>query len=100
MYIYIHILYIYNYISIPLEPYFKGFYWGISNIFHGVYLTYTPSHRVLIHLKGLTDNYIWFKPQSVDEHQKQPVEPPTSHWYVANSKRIIALWDRRQLNST
>ena len=42
--------------SIPLKPYFKGFCWGISKIFHGVYLTYTQSHRVLIHLKGLTVN--------------------------------------------
>ena len=42
--------------SIPLKPYFKGFYWGISNILNGVYLTYCPSHRVLIHLKGLTVN--------------------------------------------
>ena len=42
-----------NVISIPLKPYFIGFCW--------VYLTYHPSHRVLIHLKGLTVN-IYIKP--------------------------------------
>ena len=52
---------IYIYISIPLKLYFKGFYWDISNINHGVYLTYTPSHGVLIHLKGITAN-IYIKP--------------------------------------
>ena len=31
--------------SIPLKPYFKEFCWGISNISHGWYLTYHPSHR-------------------------------------------------------
>ena len=25
-------MYMYMYISIPLKPYFKGFYWGISKI--------------------------------------------------------------------
>ena len=45
----------------PTEPYFKGFSRGISNIFYGIYLTYHPSHRVLIHLKSLTV-YIYIKP--------------------------------------
>ena len=29
----------------PLEVYFKWLCWGISNILHGVYLTYCSSHR-------------------------------------------------------
>ena len=46
----------------------------------GVYLTYTPSHRVLIHLKGLTVNL-----QVIGN---------------CNIKRTIGLWDRRKLNPT
>ena len=43
----------YNNISIPLKPYFKDFYWSISNIYHGVYLVYTPSHRNVLTLVPL-----------------------------------------------
>ena len=82
--------------SIPLKSYFNGFCWGISNIFHGVYLTYTPSHRMLIHLKDLTVTYgsshkvlMYIKSNLVNHLQ-----------VVDNIKRVIALWDRRQLNLT
>ena len=44
---------LYKLTSIPLKPYFKDFYWSISNIYHGVYLVYTPSHRNVLTLVPL-----------------------------------------------
>ena len=43
---------------------YKEFYCGISNIYHGVYLVYTPSHRVLMFFKRITANL--YKPYSID----------------------------------
>ena len=85
-------------ISIPLKPCFKGFCWGIFNILHaGVYydLTYCPSHRELIHLKGLTVNIIYASSHKVLLYIKSTLLKPLQ--VSGNIKSIMPLWDIRQL---
>ena len=80
---------------------FAGVCTCISNTFHRVHLVYTPSHRVLIHLKG----YLTFASSHkllICVHQKQTdnASQPLQLQASGNIKSTTPLWDRRQLNPT
>ena len=85
-----------KYISILLKPFFKGFCWGISTIFHRVYLTYIPSHGMLIHLKDLTVNICISCKVSMYIKSKLLKSLQVS----GNIKSKILWGDRKQLNLT